>query len=201
MKKKIRKFENHSILTRRLYLLFSLICLLLVLVPDLAIYESLTKPTIRINWQKLRKRRSNKGYCGARIYDASGKPLVENVGKQVWLLRGIVKWQPKIRETAGKLLQYVDVENPQVTERQEVDYYLANTKVIRKRSWSTWEKEIWYRWQRLPEAKIYQAAVDSIDPSKLGFLQMMRKRSFISIARWMRWRILHDGNRLLRRKR
>ncbi len=34
----------------------------------------------------------------------------------------------EMRETAGKLLQYVDVENPQVTERQEVDYYLANTK-------------------------------------------------------------------------
>ena len=38
----------------------------------------------------------------------------------------------EMRETAGKLLQYVDVENPQVTERQEVDYYLANTKVYQE---------------------------------------------------------------------
>ena len=65
-----------------------------------------------------------------QIYDASGKPLVENVGKQVLTFtRDRKMTAQEMRETAGKLLQYVDVENPQVTERQEVDYYLANTKV------------------------------------------------------------------------
>ena len=43
----------------------------------------------------------------------------------------------EMRETAGKLLQYVDVENPQVTERQEVDYYLSQYQGLTKRSWNT----------------------------------------------------------------
>ena len=96
----------------------------------------------------------------------------------------------EMRETAGKLLQYVDVENPQVTERQEVDYYLANTKVYQEVVEHLPEKKKFDTdGNRLPEAKIYQAAVDSID-SKHRRIQMMRKRFIISIARWMRWRIL-----------
>ena len=64
----------------------------------------------------------------------------------------------EMRETAGKLLQYVDVENPQVTERQEVDYYLANTKVYQEVVEQLPEKRnLIPMATRLPEAKIYQA--------------------------------------------
>ena len=101
MKKKIRKFENHSI-TRRLYLLFSLICLLFwCWLPDLAICRSLTKPTIRINWQSYEKT-VKQGSVRGQIYDASGKPLVENVGKQVLTFtRDRKMTAQEMRETAG----------------------------------------------------------------------------------------------------
>ena len=82
----------------------------------------------------------------------------------------------EMRETAGKLFQYVDVENPQVTERQEVDYYLANTKVYQEVVEHLPEKKKYDTdGNRLPEAKIYQAAVDSIDPSKLGYTDDEKK--------------------------
>ena len=119
-----------------------------------------------------------------QIYDASGKPLVENVGKQVLTFtRDRKMTAQEMRETAGKLLQYVDVENPQVTERQEVDYYLANTKVYQEVVEHLPEKKKFDTdGNRLPEAKIYQAAVDSIDLQNSA-IRMMRKRLSIFIAR------------------
>ena len=82
---------------------------------------------------KATKKTVKQGSVRGQIYDASGKPLVENVGKQVLTFtRDRKMTAQEMRETAGKLLQYVDVENPQVTERQEVDYYLANTKVYQE---------------------------------------------------------------------
>ena len=73
-------------------------------------------------------------------------------------------------------MQYVDVEDPQVTERQEVDYYLANTKVYQEVVEHLPEKKKYDTdGNRLPEAKIYQAAVDSIDPSKLGYTDDEKK--------------------------
>ena len=126
---------------------------------------------------KATKKTVKQGSVRGQIYDASGKPLVENVGKQVLTFtRDRKMTAQEMRETAGKLLQYVDVENPQVTERQEVDYYLANTKVYQEVVEHLPEKKKFDTdGNRLPEAKIYQAAVDSIDPSKLGYTDDEKK--------------------------
>ena len=144
MKKKIRKFENHSI-TRRLYLLFSLICLLfLVLIARLGYMQITHQAYYTDKLAKATKKTVKQGSVRGQIYDASGKPLVENVGKQVLTFtRDRKMTAQEMRETAGKLLQYVDVENPQVTERQEVDYYLANTKVYQD------EKKIIYLYSQM----------------------------------------------------
>ena len=177
MKKKIRKFENHSI-TRRLYLLFSLICLLfLVLIARLGYMQITHQAYYTDKLAKATKKTVKQGSVRGQIYDASGKPLVENVGKQVLTFtRDRKMTAQEMRETAGKLLQYVDVENPQVTERQEVDYYLANTKVYQEVVEHLPEKKKFDTdGNRLPEAKIYQAAADSIDPSKLGYTDDEKK--------------------------
>lgn len=177
MKKKIRKFENHSI-TRRLYLLFSLICLLfLVLIARLGYMQISHQAYYTDKLAKATKKTVKQGSVRGQIYDASGKPLVENVGKQVLTFtRDRKMTAQEMRETAGKLLQYVDVENPQVTERQEVDYYLANTKVYQEVVEHLPEKKKFDTdGNRLPEAKIYQAAADSIDPSKLGYTDDEKK--------------------------
>ena len=88
-----------------------------------------------------------------------------------------------MRETAGKLLQYVDVENPQVTERQEVDYYLANTKVYQEVVEHLPEKRNLIPMAaacRKPRFIKRQWIVSTLQNSAI---QMMRKRLFISIAR------------------
>ncbi len=62
MKKKIRKFENHSI-TRRLYLLFSLICLLfLVLIARLG-YMQITHQAYYTDKLGAEKDGQTKGVC------------------------------------------------------------------------------------------------------------------------------------------
>ena len=103
MKKKIRKFENHSI-TRRLYLLFSLICLLFgVDCPTWLYADHSTKPTIRINWQKLRKRRSNKGVCEGKSMMLLVSPwwkMWEN--KSLPFTRDRKMTAQEMRETAGE---------------------------------------------------------------------------------------------------
>ena len=63
MKKKIRKFENHSI-TRRLYLLFSLICLLfLVLIARLGYMQITHQAYYTDKLAKATKKTVNKGVC------------------------------------------------------------------------------------------------------------------------------------------
>ena len=70
-----------------------------------------------------------------------------------------------------------------MTERQEVDYYLANTKVYQEVVEHLPEKKKFDTdGNRLPEAKIYQAAVDRLILQN-SVTQMMRKRLSIFIAR------------------
>lgn len=68
-----------------------------------------------------------------QIYDASGKPLVENTTKQVVsFTRSNKMTAAKIKEIAQKLLPLVSISNADVTERQQVDYYLADSEVYKK---------------------------------------------------------------------
>ena len=127
---------------------------------------------------KATKKTVKQGSVRGQIYDASGKPLVENVGKQVLTFtRDRKMTAQEMRETAGKLLQYVDVENPQVTERQEVDYYLANTKVYQEVVEHLPEKnEIWIPMAtacRKPRFIKRQWIVSTLQNSAI---QMMRKK-------------------------
>ncbi len=70
-------WESFDNFTQAIYLLFSLICLLFSSDCSTAIYWILTNLLPRINWQKLRKRRSNKS--NETVYDASTLLAMENV--------------------------------------------------------------------------------------------------------------------------
>ncbi len=97
---------------------------------------------------------------------------MENVENKSWPLRRIVKWRPKKCESWKTAV--CRCENPQ-DRAAEVDYYLANLKSAR-RSWNLpEEKKFDTDGNRLPEAKIYQAAWASIDPSKLGYADDEKK--------------------------
>ncbi|WP_227699558.1 penicillin-binding protein 2B, partial [Streptococcus pneumoniae] len=67
------------------------------------------------------------------IYDASGKPLVENTLKQVVsFTRSNKMTATDLKETAKKLLTYVSISSPNLTERQLADYYLADPEIYKK---------------------------------------------------------------------
>ena len=166
-----RKFDSHSI-TGRLYLLFGIVgVLFLVLIARLGYMQVVNQEFYTDKLAKASKTKIKSSSVRGQIYDASGKPLVENTTKQVvTFTRDNKLTAEEIRETAQKLLQYVSVSDLKVTERQEVDYYLADNKVYREVVEKLPKEEKFDTdGNRLPEAKIYKAAAESIDPSQLGY--------------------------------
>ena len=128
-----RKFDSHSI-TGRLYLLFGIVgVLFLVLIARLGYMQVVNQEFYTDKLAKASKTKIKSSSVRGQIYDASGKPLVENTTKQVvTFTRDNKLTAADIRETAQKLLQYVSVSDLKVTERQEVDYYLADNRVYRE---------------------------------------------------------------------
>ncbi|MCD1276736.1 penicillin-binding protein 2B [Streptococcus sinensis] len=120
---------------------------------------------------KASKTRITTSSVRGQIYDAAGNPLVENTTKQVvTYTRDNKATAGEIRETAQKLLNYVTVSDIAVTDRQAVDYYLADKDVYREVVEKLPKNEKFDTdGNRLEESKIYKAAVESIDPSKLGY--------------------------------
>ena len=178
---RVRKFDNRWI-TRRLYLLFSIVCtLFLILIARLGYMQITHQEFYTQKLAKATKKHLTRGSLRGQIYDASGKPLVENVDKQVLSFTRSNKFTAaQMRQTAQALLSYVGVSNPQVTKRQEVDFYLANTDVYQEVvSKLPKEHRIDTDGNPLPEAKIYQYAVDSIDPAKLGYTDEEKKAIYL----------------------
>lgn len=178
---RVRKFDNRWI-TRRLYLLFSIVCtLFLILIARLGYMQITHQEFYTQKLAKATKKHLTRGSLRGQIYDASGKPLVENVDKQVLSFTRSNKFTAaQMRQTAQALLSYVEVSNPQVTKRQEVDFYLANTDVYQEVvSKLPKEHRIDTDGNPLPEAKIYQYAVDSIDPTKLGYTDEEKKAIYL----------------------
>ena len=112
------------------------------------------------------------------IYDASGKPLVENTVKQVVsFTRNNKMTAADLKETAKKLLAYVGVSSPTLTDRQLVDYYLADQDVYKKAVESLpREKRLDSDGNQLSESELYNNTVESIDPSQLAYSDDERKK-------------------------
>ena len=178
---KVRKFDNRWI-TRRLYLLFSIVCtLFLILIARLGYMQITHQGFYTQKLAKATKKHLTRGSLRGQIYDASGQPLVENVDKKVLSFTRSNKFTAEeMRQTAQLLLNYVSVSNPQVSKRQEIDFYLANTEVYKEVvDKLPKEERIDTDGNPLPEAKIYQYAVDSIDPAKLGYTEEEKKAIYL----------------------
>ncbi|MBF0843738.1 penicillin-binding protein 2, partial [Streptococcus danieliae] len=79
--------------------------------------------------QKIIKASSVRG----QIYDAQGKPLVENESKQVVsYTRSNQDTAESLKETARKIDQLVEVKDEDLSQRQLADYYLADPAVYRE---------------------------------------------------------------------
>lgn len=177
MARKKRKFDSHSI-TRRLYLLFGIVMLLfLALIARLGYMQVVNQDFYTDKLAKASKTKITTSSVRGQIYDATGKPLVENTTKQVvTYTRDNRLTAGEIRATAQKLLTYVSVSDTEVTDRQEVDYYLADSAVYQEVVEKLpKDKKFDTDGNRLPESKIYKAAAESIDPKQLGYTDEEKK--------------------------
>ena len=177
----MRKFDSHSIPTR-LNLLFSIVILLFMAIIGRLLYmQVLNKDFYETKLASASKTKVTTSSTRGEIYDASGKPLVENTVKQVVsFTRNNKMTAADLKETAKKLLAYVGVTSPTLTDRQLADYYLADQDVYKKAVESLpREKRFDSDGNQLSESELYNNTVESIDPSQLAYSDDEKKEIYL----------------------
>ena len=177
----MRKFNSHSI-PIRLNLLFSIIILLFMTIIGRLLYmQVLNKGFYETKLASASKTKVTTSSARGEIYDASGKPLVENTVKQVVsFTRNNKMTAADLKETAKKLLAYVEVSSPTLTDRQLADYYLADQDVYKKVVESLpREKRLDSDGNRLSESELYNNAVDSVQTSQLNYTEDDKKEIYL----------------------
>jgi len=85
-----------------------------------------------------------------------------------------------LKETAKKLLAYVGVTSPTLTDRQLADFYLADQDVYKKAVESLpREKRLDSDGNRLSESELYNNAVDSVQTSQLNYTEDDKKEIYL----------------------
>ncbi|HFR3361017.1 TPA: penicillin-binding protein PBP2B, partial [Streptococcus suis] len=117
------------------------------------------------------------GSIRGQIYDAQGKPLVENEIQQVVSFTRSNKMSAQeMKEVANKLLQWVNVSDVTITQRDKADYYLADEEVYRQVVEALPEdKKYDSDGNYLSESTIYSNAVDSIPAEALQYSEQDSK--------------------------
>ena len=177
----MRKFDSHSI-PIRLNLLFSIVILLFMAIIGRLLYmQVLNKDFYETKLASASKTKVTTSSARGEIYDASGKPLVENTVKQVVsFTRNNKMTAADLKETAKKLLAYVGVSSPTLTDRQLADYYLADQDVYKKAVESLpREKRLDSDGNQLSESELYNNTVESIDPSQLTYSDDEKKEIYL----------------------
>ena len=177
----MRKFNSHSI-PIRLNLLFSIIILLFMTIIGRLLYmQVLNKDFYETKLASASKTKVTTSSARGEIYDASGKPLVENTVKQVVsFTRNNKMTAADLKDTAKKLLAYVGVTSPTLTDRQLADYYLADQDVYKKVVESLpREKRLDSDGNRLSESELYNNAVDSVQTSQLNYTEDDKKEIYL----------------------
>ena len=177
----MRKFNSHSI-PIRLNLLFSIVILLFMAIIGRLLYmQVLNKDFYETKLASASKTKVTTSSARGEIYDASGKPLVENTVKQVVsFTRNNKMTAADLKETAKRLLTYVGVSSPTLTDRQLVDYYLADQTVYKKAVESLpREKRLDSDGNQLSESEVYNNTVESIDPDQLAYSDDEKKEIYL----------------------
>lgn len=177
----MRKFNSHSIPTR-LNLLFAIVILLFMTIIGRLLYmQFVNKDFYEAKLASASQTRVTTGSARGEIYDAAGKPLVENTVKQVVsFTRNNKMTAADLKETAKKLLAYVGVTSPTLTDRQLADYYLADQDVYKKVVESLpREKRLDSDGNRLSESELYNNAVDSVQTSQLNYTEDEKKEIYL----------------------
>ena len=105
------------------------------------------------------------------IYDAKGKPLVENQIQQVVsFTRSNKMTAEEMKQVAKNLLQWVTVSDVSVSDRDKADYYLADQTVYQEvLNKLPKEQQFDADGNYLSESEIYTNAVASLTPEQLNY--------------------------------
>ena len=177
----MRKFNSHSI-PIRLNLLFSIVILLfLTIIGRLLYMQVLNKDFYEKKLASASQTKVTTSSARGEIYDASGKPLVENTLKQVVSFTRSNKMTAKdLKEIASQLLGYVSITSPNLTERQLADYYLADPEIYKQTVEALpSEKRLDSDGNRLSESELYNNAVDSVQTSQLNYTEDEKKEVYL----------------------
>ena len=177
----MRKFNSHSI-PIRLNLLFSIVILLFMTIIGRLLYmQILNKDFYEKKLASASQTKVTTSSARGEIYDASGKPLVENTLKQVVsFTRSNKMTATDLKEIAKKLLTYVSISSPNLTERQLADYYLADPEIYKKTVEALpSEKRLDSDGNQLSESELYNNTVESIDPSQLTYSDDEKKEIYL----------------------
>ena len=177
----MRKFDSHSI-PIRLNLLFSIVILLFMTIIGRLLYmQVLNKDFYETKLASASKTKVTTSSARGQIYDATGKPLVENTIKQVVsFTRNNKMTAADLKGTAKKLLAYVGVSSPILTDRQLADYYLADQDVYKKAVESLpRDKRLDSDGNQLSESELYNNTVESINPSQLTYSDDEKKEIYL----------------------
>ena len=177
----MRKFNSHSIPTR-LNLLFAIVILLfLAIIGRLLYMQVLHKDFYENKLASASQTRVTMGSARGEIYDATGKPLVQNTVKQVVsFTRSNKMTAADLKDISKKLLTYVTVTSPELTDRQMADYYLADADVYKK-TVEALPKDKRYDsdGNQLSESELYNNAAESITSSQLNYSEEEKKAIYI----------------------
>ena len=177
----MRKFNSHSI-PIRLNLLFSIVILLFMTIIGRLLYmQVLNKDFYEKKLASASQTKVTTSSARGEIYDASGKPLVENTLKQVVSFTRSNKMTAKdLKEIASQLLGYVSITSPNLTERQLADYYLADPEIYKKTVEALpSEKRLDSDGNRLSESELYNNAVDSVPTTQLNYTEDEKKEVYL----------------------
>ncbi|WP_318779989.1 penicillin-binding protein PBP2B [Streptococcus sp. Marseille-Q4154] len=177
----MRKFNSHSIPTR-LNLLFAIVILLFMTIIGRLLYmQVLNKDFYEAKLASASQTRVTTGSARGEIYDATGKPLVENTVKQVVAFtRNNKMTAADLKDIATKLLTYVTISSPDLTERQIADYYLADPAVYKKTVEALpKDKRFDSDGNQLSESDLYNNAVESVSSSQTNYTEDEKKAIYL----------------------
>ena len=177
----MRKFNSHSIPTR-LNLLFAIVILLFMTIIGRLLYmQVLNKDFYEAKLASASKTRVTTGSARGEIYDATGKPLVENTVKQVVAFtRNNKMTAADLKDIATKLLTYVTVSSPDLTERQIADYYLADPAIYKKTVEALpKDKRFDSDGNQLSESDLYNNTVESVTSSQTNYTEDEKKAIYL----------------------
>ena len=177
----MRKFNSHSI-PIRLNLLFAIVILLfLAIIGRLLYMQVLHKDFYENKLASASQTRVTMGSARGEIYDATGKPLVQNTVKQVVsFTRSNKMTAADLKDISKKLLTYVTVTSPELTDRQMADYYLADAEVYKK-TVEALPKDKRYDsdGNQLSESELYNNAANSIAANQMDYSEDEKKAIYL----------------------